>query len=70
MVLPAFLCVFTPWKVIITANVHELSDMNFGFSPDRLDLRKITWLPRFVNLFASKGQTSFEKVMANHESIR
>ena len=27
MVLPAFLCVFTPWKVIITANVHELSDM-------------------------------------------
>jgi len=28
MVLPAFLCVFTPWKVIITANVHELSDMS------------------------------------------
>ena len=27
MVLPAFLCVFTPWKVIITANVQELSDM-------------------------------------------
>jgi len=28
MVLPAFLRVFTPWKVIITANVHELSDMD------------------------------------------
>ena len=27
MVLSAFLCVLTPRKVIITANVHELSDM-------------------------------------------
>jgi len=43
MVLPAFLCVFTPW-VIITANVHELSDMFDVFqsivSPQQIFRRK------------------------------